>query len=101
LGECTRQLDDAKPEKYYSRKTNFYAVSLANQLIFCFTFEVETTHQSIFYILIFMKKVLILALGAATLSLGSCSRGTCPAYSSAKAASAPITASTATSVVSQ
>jgi hypothetical protein len=101
LGEYTRQLDDAKPEKYYSRKTKFYAVSLVNQLIFCFTFEVETTHQSIFYISIFMKKVLILALGAATLSLGSCSRGTCPAYSSAKAASAPITASTATSVVSQ
>jgi len=48
-----------------------------------------------------MKKVLILALGAATLSLGSCSRGTCPAYSSAKAASAPVTASTATSIVSQ
>jgi hypothetical protein len=48
-----------------------------------------------------MKKVLILALGAATLSLGSCGRSTCPAYTSAKPASAPITASTSTSVVSQ
>jgi hypothetical protein len=48
-----------------------------------------------------MKKVLILALGAATLSLGSCSHSTCPAYTSAKAASAPITASTSTSIVSQ
>jgi len=48
-----------------------------------------------------MKKVLILALSAATLSLASCGRSTCPAYTSAKAHTAPVTASTATSVVSQ
>jgi hypothetical protein len=45
-----------------------------------------------------MKKLLILAFGAATLGLGSCGKSTCPAYTSAKAASAPITASTATPV---
>lgn len=71
---------------------------MTNQLLFCLIFEAETTHQ---YIFIFMKKVLILALGAATLSLGSCSRGTCPAYTSAKAHAAPVTASTTSSVVSQ
>jgi hypothetical protein len=98
LGECTRQLDDAKPGKYYFRKTKFCPVSLTNQLLFCLTFEVETTNQ---YISILMKKVLILALSAATLSLASCGRSTCPAYTSAKPASAPITASTSTSVVSQ
>lgn len=48
-----------------------------------------------------MKKLLILALGAATLSLGSCSHSTCPAYTSAKAHTAPVTASTASSVISQ
>ncbi|MGI4820638.1 MAG: hypothetical protein ACRYFV_05445 [Janthinobacterium lividum] len=48
-----------------------------------------------------MKKLFILAFGAATLGLGACNRSTCPAYSSAKAASAPITASTATPAVRQ
>jgi hypothetical protein len=48
-----------------------------------------------------MKKLLILAIGAATLGLGACNRSTCPAYTSAKAASAPITASTAVSVERQ
>ena len=48
-----------------------------------------------------MKKLLILALGAATLGLGACNKSTCPAYTSAKSASAPITASTATPVVRQ
>jgi hypothetical protein len=48
-----------------------------------------------------MKKVLILALGAATLNLASCGRSTCPAYTSAKPASAPVTASTATPVAQQ
>jgi len=99
LGEYSRQLDDAKSGKYYFRKTKFCPVSLTNQLIFCLTFEAETTHQYIFFI--FMKKLLILAIGAATLSLASCGRSTCPAYTSAKPASAPITASTSTSVVSQ
>ena len=48
-----------------------------------------------------MKKLLILATAVATLGLGACNRGTCPAYSSAKAAAAPITASTATPAVRQ
>ncbi|MGI4863643.1 MAG: hypothetical protein ACRYFZ_06935 [Janthinobacterium lividum] len=48
-----------------------------------------------------MKKLFILALGAASLSLASCGHSTCPAYTSAKAHSAPITASTSTSIVSQ
>ncbi|MGI4872736.1 MAG: hypothetical protein ACRYFX_16370 [Janthinobacterium lividum] len=42
-----------------------------------------------------MKKLLILALGAATLGLGACSKHTCPAYSSStKLQKAPITANT-------
>jgi len=49
-----------------------------------------------------MKKLLILALGAATLGLGACSRrSTCPAYTSAQGHAAPVTASTATPIVSQ
>ena len=48
-----------------------------------------------------MKKLLILAIGAATLGLGACSHSTCPAYSSAKAKAAPITASTATTIERQ
>ncbi|MBJ6141900.1 hypothetical protein [Hymenobacter sp. BT559] len=48
-----------------------------------------------------MKKLLILAIGAATLGLGACNKSTCPAYSSAKSTSAPITASTATPVNQQ
>ncbi len=48
-----------------------------------------------------MKKLLILAVGAATLGLGACSRSTCPAYTSAKATAAPITASTATNIERQ
>lgn len=48
-----------------------------------------------------MKKLFILALGAATLGLGACNRKACPAYSSAKAAPATITASTATPVAQQ
>jgi len=45
-----------------------------------------------------MKKLLILAIGAATLGLGACNKQTCPAYTSTKQAAAPITASTATAV---
>jgi hypothetical protein len=48
-----------------------------------------------------MKKLLILAIGAATLGLGACNKSTCPAYSSAKSTNAPITASTATPVAQQ
>ncbi|HET9503587.1 MAG TPA: hypothetical protein VFO93_08595 [Hymenobacter sp.] len=50
-----------------------------------------------------MKKLLILALGAATLGLGACSRrSTCPAYTtSTHGHAAPVTASTATPIVSQ
>ena len=48
-----------------------------------------------------MKKLLILAVGAATLGLGACNRSVCPAYSSAKAAPATLTASTATPVAQQ
>lgn len=49
-----------------------------------------------------MKKLIILALGAATLSLGACSRrSTCPAYTSTKSHAAPITASTATPIARQ
>jgi len=49
----------------------------------------------------FMKKLLILAIGAATLGLGACNRSTCPAYTSAKATAAPVTASTATAIERQ
>ena len=49
----------------------------------------------------FMKKLLILAVGAATLGLGACSRSTCPAYTSVKAKVAPVTASTATTIERQ
>jgi hypothetical protein len=48
-----------------------------------------------------MKKLLILAIGAATLGLGACNKQTCPAYTSAKSAATPITASTATAVERQ
>jgi hypothetical protein len=47
-----------------------------------------------------MKKLFILALGAATLGLGACNRKACPAYTSTKAAPT-ITASTATPVAQQ
>ena len=49
----------------------------------------------------FMKKLLILALGAASLGLGACNRSSCPAYTSAKTTAAPVTASTATPIVRQ
>ena len=61
-------------------------------------FEAYPRHPSF---LLFMKKLLILAIGAATLGLGACSHSTCPAYSSAKAKAAPITASTATAIERQ
>ena len=48
-----------------------------------------------------MKKLLILAVGAATLGLGACSRSTCPAYTSVKSNVAPVTASTATAIERQ
>ena len=48
-----------------------------------------------------MKKLLILAIGAATLGLGACNRQTCPAYTSAKQAATPVTASTAVAVERQ
>ncbi|MGI4735379.1 MAG: hypothetical protein ACRYG7_09390 [Janthinobacterium lividum] len=48
-----------------------------------------------------MKKLLILAIGAATLGLGACNRSTCPAYTSTKATTAPLTASTATAIERQ
>ena len=48
-----------------------------------------------------MKKLFILALGAATLSLGACNRHTCPAYSAAPVPSTTIMASTATPVAQQ
>ncbi|MDO7884125.1 hypothetical protein [Hymenobacter cheonanensis] len=48
-----------------------------------------------------MKKLLILAVGAATLGLGACNRQTCPAYTSARSAAAPVTASTATAIERQ
>lgn len=48
-----------------------------------------------------MNKVLFLALAAATLGLGACNKKTCPAYTSAKPAAAPITASTAAPLVRQ
>jgi hypothetical protein len=48
-----------------------------------------------------MKKFLILAIGVATLGLGACNRQTCPAYTSTKAAAAPVTASTAVAVERQ
>jgi hypothetical protein len=46
-----------------------------------------------------MKKFVLLAAGAAALTLGACNRQKCPAYSSTKEAnriSSPITASAAT-----
>jgi len=46
-----------------------------------------------------MKKFVLLAAGAAALTLGACNRTKCPAYSSTKEAnrvSSPITASAAT-----
>ncbi|WP_162549984.1 hypothetical protein [Hymenobacter nivis] len=46
-----------------------------------------------------MKKLILLAAGAATLGLASCSGGKCPAYTSTKAAnrvSSPVMASAAT-----
>ena len=46
-----------------------------------------------------MKKLILLAAGAATLGLGSCSGGKCPAYTSTKAANriaSPVMASAAT-----
>ncbi len=46
-----------------------------------------------------MKKLILLAAGFATLSLGACNRQICPAYSSstvAKPVATPVTASTAT-----
>ncbi|WP_158023029.1 hypothetical protein [Hymenobacter coccineus] len=46
-----------------------------------------------------MKKLILLAAGVATLGLGSCSQGKCPAYTSTKAAnrvSSPVMASAAT-----
>ncbi len=48
-----------------------------------------------------MKKLFILAVGAATLGLGACNRSTCPAYSSAKTTAAPVTASTASAIERQ
>ena len=48
-----------------------------------------------------MNKVLFLALAAATLGLGACSKKTCPAYSSAKTTAAPVSASTATVIERQ
>ena len=42
-----------------------------------------------------MKKLLVLALGAATLSLGACSRHTCPAYSTGKLQKATLASSMA------
>jgi hypothetical protein len=48
-----------------------------------------------------MKKLFILALGAATLGLGACNKQTCPAYTSTKSAAAPVTASTAVAVERQ
>jgi hypothetical protein len=48
-----------------------------------------------------MKKLLLLAIGAATLGLGACNKHTCPAYTSTKSAAAPLTASTATAIERQ
>ncbi len=48
-----------------------------------------------------MKKLLILAVGAATLGLGACNKRSCPAYTSTKSAAAPLTASTATAIERQ
>ena len=51
-----------------------------------------------------MKKLVLLAAGVAALSLGSCNRQKCPAYTSTKEAnrvSSPITASNATTVERQ
>jgi hypothetical protein len=68
----------------------------------CLLFPIFETRTSQFILDFAMKKLLILALGAATLGLGACSRrSTCPAYTSTKGHSAPITASTATPIVSQ
>ena len=48
-----------------------------------------------------MKKLFILAIGAATLGLGACNKQTCPAYTLTKSTAAPITASTAVAVERQ
>ncbi|UOQ99451.1 hypothetical protein MUN81_08160 [Hymenobacter sp. 5317J-9] len=51
-----------------------------------------------------MKKFVLLAAGAAALTLGACNRQKCPAYSSTKEAnrvSSPITASAAQKVERQ
>ena len=51
-----------------------------------------------------MKKIVLLAAGVATLSLGACSRTLCPAYSSTKAVkcdAAPVMASNATAAERQ
>lgn len=61
----------------------------------------EPSRVILHFLLYRMKKLLILAVGAATLGLGACNRQTCPAYTSAKAQAAPITASTATSIERQ
>ena len=62
--------------------------------LWCLTLPFSTFYYN-------MKKLLILAVGAATLSLGACNRGTCPAYSSAKATAAPVMASAATPAARQ
>jgi hypothetical protein len=69
----------------------------------CLLFPIFETRTSQFILDFAMKKLLILALGAATLGLGACSRrSTCPAYTtSTQSHAAPVTASTATPIVSQ
>ncbi len=51
-----------------------------------------------------MKKLILLAAGAAAFGLGSCSKAKCPAYTSTKAANrvaSPVTASAATPAARQ
>jgi hypothetical protein len=69
----------------------------------CRLFPIFETRTSQFILDFAMKKLLILALGAATLGLGACSRrSTCPAYTtSTHGHAAPVTASTATPIISQ
>lgn len=69
----------------------------------CLLFLIFETRTSQFILDFSMKKLLILALGAATLGLGACSRrSTCPAYTtSTHGHAAPVSASTATPIVSQ
>lgn len=69
----------------------------------CQLFPIFETGTSQFILDFCMKKLLLLALGAATLGLGACSRrSTCPAYTtSGQGHVAPVTASTATPIVSQ